>query len=233
MGEFVPQKKDNPLFELIFTIALPSLVLLKLSKPEFLGESNAFFAALVFPLGYMIWKYIQTREFNLISLMGLISVLASGGLFFLKANVLGFAFKEALMPSILGFLLLFSKKKEDGLLAKLIYNENIFNKQKIQGKLEEENKMEQFGHLLTRTTWLAVSSFGLSAILNFSLAFYFLKSPVGTQEFNSEMGEMNLWSWPMIVVPSMALNLAAIWVLIRGLKALTGFTVEEIMAPKA
>ena len=56
---------------------------------------------------------------------------------------------------------------------------------------------------------------------------------MGTQEFNSEMGEMNLWSWPMIVVPSMALNLAAIWVLIRGLKALTGFTVEEIMAPKA
>ena len=77
------------------------------------------------------------------------------------------------------------------------------------------------------------ASFLLSAVLNFGLARYLLKSPSGTPEFNAELGKMNLLSWPVIVLPSMAMTMYALWKLLRGIEALTGLDFESIFHAKA
>jgi hypothetical protein len=71
-------------------------------------------------------------------------------------------------------------------------------------------------------------SFLLSAVLNFGLARYLLKSASGTPEFNAELAKMHLLSWPVIVVPSLAMTLFALWRLLTGLKNLTGLSMDEI-----
>ena len=44
--------KTNPLIELLITLVIPSLILMKLSGPENLGTVNALLLALAFPLAW-------------------------------------------------------------------------------------------------------------------------------------------------------------------------------------
>jgi len=81
--------------------------------------------------------------------------------------------------------------------------------------------------MVRSSLWL-VASFLLSAGLNYALARYLLISPPGTPEFNAELGRMHVLSWPVIVLPSMAVMMLAFWKLIKGLTQLTGLTTDEI-----
>uniref|UniRef100_UPI00404920E6 hypothetical protein n=1 Tax=Cephaloticoccus sp. TaxID=1985742 RepID=UPI00404920E6 len=54
-------------------------------------------------------------------------------------------------------------------------------------------------------------------------------SPTGTEAFNNELGKMHLWSWPVIVVPSMGMMMWALWLFIKGLQTATGLKLEELM----
>jgi len=71
-------------------------------------------------------------------------------------------------------------------------------------------------------------SFLLSAVLNYALARYLLKSPPGTEAFNAELGRMNLLSWPVIVLPYMAITMYVLWRLLSGFTQLTGLQLEEV-----
>jgi hypothetical protein len=50
-----------------------------------------------------------------------------------------------------------------------------------------------------------------------------------TPEFNEQLGKMTWMSWPVIVVPSMAIMMIALWRLLKGLEKLSGLTVEKIL----
>ena len=78
-------------------------------------------------------------------------------------------------------------------------------------------------------SYLLTLSFLLSAVLNYFLARYLLKSPSGTEAFNAELAKMHLWNWPVIVLPSMAMMMYALWRLLKGLERLTGLTLDEIL----
>ena len=69
----------------------------------------------------------------------------------------------------------------------------------------------------------------LSAALNYGLARYLLKSPVGTSEFNAELGRMNMLNWPVIVLPSMVVTMLIFWKLMSGITRLTGLGFEAIV----
>ena len=68
----------------------------------------------------------------------------------------------------------------------------------------------------------------MSGALGFVLARWLLKSPGGTPEFNAELAKMHWLSWPVIVLPSMAMMMVALWKLTGGITALTGLTTDEI-----
>jgi hypothetical protein len=221
-------KRENLLLNLLFNIALPAIVLTKLSGPARLGPVIGLVVALAFPLGYGAWDFLQRRQTNFISVLGFISVLLTGGLGLLHIGGLGFAIKEAAVPTVIAVAVLVSLKSKRPLVRSLLYNDQVIDVAKVDAALDARGTHAGFERLLVTSSYLLALSFLLSAVLNFSLARYLLKSPAGTPEFNAELGKMHLLSWPVIVLPSMAMTMFALWQLLRGVQKLTGMTLEDV-----
>ena len=94
--------------------------------------------------------------------------------------------------------------------------------------LEANHTSKNFEQLLNKTSLLLSLSFFLSSILNYGLAKWILVSEPGTPSFNEELGRMTALSYPVIVLPSMVIMMIALWVLMRGIKNLTGLTLEDV-----
>ena len=75
-----PDHKPRPLVDLLCSIIIPSLILMKFSGDNGLGTSTALIVALAFPLGWGLYELLKYRKFNFIALPGLISVLLTGGI---------------------------------------------------------------------------------------------------------------------------------------------------------
>ena len=68
----------------------------------------------------------------------------------------------------------------------------------------------------------------MSSVLNYFLARHLIRSQPGTAAFNGELAKMHLVSWPVIVLPSMAMMMLVLWRLLHGIKALTGLELDDI-----
>lgn len=223
-----PSKQENLLLNLVCNLVIPALVLSKLSTPERLGPVYGLVVALAFPLGYGLWDFIQRRQTNFISIIGFVSVLLTGGLGLLHVDGLWFAVKEAAVPTVIGIAVLVSLKTKKPLVHTMLYNPQVIDVPKVDAALAARRTRDGFERLMVTSSYLLTLSFLLSAILNFGLARYLLTSPSGTTEFNAELAKMHLLSWPVIVVPSLAMTLLALWRLLSGLKHLTGLSMDEI-----
>ncbi len=224
-----PKKRENLLVNLVFNIAIPSLILSKLSKEHLLGPVWGLVVALAFPLGYALWDFARRREVNFISAIGFVSVLASGGLGLLKAELIWFAVKEAAVPSVIGLAVLVSMGTKKPLVNTMLYNDQVLDKTRIDAALAERGTRAELERLLKWASYGLAASFLISAVLNFVLARYFLVSAPGTPEFNAELGKMNAWSWPIIAIPTTAMTMLMLWKLMSGIRRLTGLKLEEIM----
>ncbi|MCX6118110.1 MAG: hypothetical protein NT027_11255 [Proteobacteria bacterium] len=154
----------------------------------------------------------------------------TGGLGLLSVDGFWFAVKEASVPAIIGLATLVSTKTKKPFVKLLLYNDNVINVQKVDAALEARQAKVGFDKLMFYTTMVLAGSFVVSSVLNFWLAIYLLKSPAGTPEFNAELSKMTALSFPVIMVPSMAVMMFAVWKLVRGLKDLTGLEMNDIMA---
>lgn len=224
-----PAKRENLLINLLFNIAIPSLILAKASTPELLGPLWGLIIALSFPLGYGVWDFVERREANFISIIGFTSVLLTGGLGLAQVDNFWFAVKEAAVPSIIGLAVWGSMYTRRPLVRQFLFNDQAFDTGKINTALEERGNLDPFDRLLRSSTYWLVASFTLSAVLNFALARWLLKSPTGSPEFNAELGKMNALSWPVIVIPTMIILVFALWRLVGGIKRLSGLSFEEMM----
>jgi hypothetical protein len=225
------KKKSNALIDLLFNIVLPSVILMKFSSPERLGQMNAFIIALAFPICYGIYDFIKRKNFNAFVILGFVNVLLTGGLGLLKVEGIWFAVKEATVPSIIGLAILISMKFKP-LVRTMLYNDTIMDTQKVNAALDAHSAHQAFDKLLINTSYLLASSFFLSAVLNFTLAVVILKSPAGTVEFNQELGKMQALSFPVIMIPCMIVMGFTLWKLINGIKHLTGLELEEVLKQK-
>jgi hypothetical protein len=231
-----PPKKENLLVNLICNIALPTLILTKLSGDRWLGPVVGLVLALAFPLGYGIYDYLQRRRANFISIAGFASVMLTGGLGLMKVGGIWFAVKDAAVPLVLGAGVMFSLRSKTPIVREIFFNDQLMDVPRVEAALVERGNEEGFRRLLTTASFWLGGAFVISAGLNFCLARYLLKSPPGTPEFNAELGRMHLLSWPVIVLPSMVVMMLAFWRMMTGLKQLTGLTLDEIFKvqePKA
>ncbi|MEZ4743415.1 MAG: VC0807 family protein [Bdellovibrionota bacterium] len=222
------QKKENPWINLAFNIVIPALILSKLSSEARLGPFWGFIIALAFPTVYGLYDFIKNRKSNLVSILGFVSILLTGGLGLLKVDGIWFAVKEAAIPAVIGIAVIGSLKTKKPLIKSLLFNENIINVPLVNEALQTKNNQQDFDRLLIVTTWLFSASFFLSAILNFALAQYLLKSPAGTEDFNIELGKMTALSYPVIVLPCMIITGFAMYKLMSGIKLLTGLEFEQV-----
>ena len=226
-------KKENPLLSLLLNIALPSIILMKASGPERLGPVWALVIALAFPIGYGIYDFFDRKKVNFISVLGLVSVSLTGIFTIIKLPPEWIAVKEAAIPALIGIAILVSMRTEFPLVKKIIFNDAILNVDLVESKLDEHNKQSEFSALLSKTSYLLAGSFFLSSALNYGLAKYLLVSPPGSEAFNEELGQMTVLSFPVIVLPSTVILMFALFRLVKGLKALTGLELEQVLTGAA
>ena len=224
------EHKPRPLIDLAVSILIPSLILMKLSGEDRLGADGALLLALAFPLGWGLWELARYRKFNGIALLGLISVLLTGGIGLLQLDTQWLAIKEAGVPGIIGIAVLASTRTRYPLIRTLLYNPKVLNVDKIHEQLERNGQTEHFETRLLRATYLLSGTFFFSSFMNYVLAKWIINSPAGSEAFNAELGRMTLLSYPMIAIPSMLMMMAIFFYLWRTIHGLTGLRLEDIMA---
>lgn len=225
----LPKHKPRPLIDLLISIVLPSIILMKLSGDADLGATRALIFALSLPIGWGLFELIKYKKFNFVALLGLVSVLLTGGISLLKLDTQWLAVKEAAIPALIGIAVLVSTKTRYPLIKSLIYNPNILAVDKIKQRLDESDNEWEFNLRLLNATYFLSSTFFFSAAMNFVLAKWIVTSPTGSVAFNEELGHLTLLSYPVIAIPSMVMMMAIFYYLWRSIKGLTGLTLEEIM----
>ena len=224
-----PQKRENLFINLGCNVALPSIILTWGSKAAWLGPKWALVVALVFPVAYSIYDFVVRKKCNFISALGFVSVLITGTFALMKLDPFWFAVKEAAVPAAIGLVVLASMGTRWPLVKEMLYNPQVIDVDRIDAILEERQARPEFEKLLRDASYLLTLSFAVSAVLNYALARYLLNSPAGSGAFNAELAKMNLWSWPVIVLPSMAMTMFALWRLLGGLQRVTGLELEQLM----
>ncbi len=232
-----PVKKENTFLNIGFNILIPILILNK-GKKWFGSYLEPFFdnvavgiliIAVLFPVVYFVYDYFKRSKYNIFSILGLISVLLTGGIGILEIPTEWFAIKEAAIPALLGIAVIISLKTPYPLIRTLLYNPEIMDVDKVHDALVAHDSETAFEKLLVRCTYLLAGSFLLSAVLNFILARWIVISPSGTDAFNAEVSKMMAWSWPVIAIPSMAIMMVTLWMLLSGIRKMTGLTLEDVM----
>lgn len=222
--------KPRPMIDLLVSIIIPSVILMKFSGENDLGASGALIFALAFPLSWGVFELIKYRKFNFIALLGLISVILTGGIGLLQLDPQWLAIKEAAIPGLIGLAVLISTLTPYPLIKTLLYHPNIMNVERIQEKLNSNSNRKIFeGRLQKATYWLS-ATFLFSAIMNYTLARLVVTSPAGSAAFNEELGKMTLLSYPVIAIPSMIMMTSIMYYLWRTIHTMTDLKFEEIIA---
>jgi len=224
-----PAHKPRPLIDLLVSIIIPSVILMKLSGDDALGATTALIVALAFPLGWGLFELLKYKKFNFIALLGLVSVLLTGGIGLLQLDTQWLAVKEAAIPGLIGIAVLVSTRSRYPLVKTLLYSPKIMDVDKIKQKLEDLGNTAAFEARLLNATYLLSGTFLFSATMNYILAKWIVTSPSGSTAFNEELGQMTLLSYPVIAIPSMLMMMAIFYYLWRTIHGMTGLSLEEIL----
>jgi intracellular septation protein A len=230
MSDAQPQKKTGLLGNLAFNIIIPVLILTNLSSDEYLGPAWSIVAALIFPIGFGIWDLKQTAKINPFSVLGIVSVFLTGGISLLELPAEYIAIKEATIPAIIGLAVLFTQRTSKPLLKVFVLSEQIINWQNLNQSLANSGNSNLFEKKMAISSYIVAGSFFLSAALNYILAKVILVSPPGSSEYTEELGRMTALSYPVIVIPSMLMLMAALWYIFSQIKKLTGEDLENFLA---
>jgi hypothetical protein len=225
---------NNGFMHILINIILPVYILNKGANWG-LTPTNALFIALALPLGSGIYSIYKNKKMDFISLLGLLNILISGTLSLMALGGIWFAIKEALFPLLIGVFVLFSSFGKNPFFESLFLNPAAFEVDKIQQKITETNRQEDFKNLMKKSTQLLSVSFLMSAFLNFFLAlkiFTPLADSLTTEEkqnlLNQQLGQMTMYSLLVILVPSIIFLGAILYYTFKQMTALTGLTANEL-----
>jgi len=222
-------RKPRPLLDMLISIVLPSLILMKLSGADQLGATRALLLALALPLGLGLYEMVRYRKTNFIAVLGLVSVLLTGGIGLFELDTQWLAIKEAAVPGIIGIAVLVSTYTRYPLIRTILYNPKIMNVDRIRERLADNGHEPLFEDRLQRATYLLGGTFFFSSVMNYVLAKWLVTSPAGSTAFNEELGKLTLVSYPMIALPSMLMMMAILFYLWRTIHGLTGLRLEEVL----
>ncbi len=224
-----PTTARSPLLEIAVTLLIPSLILMQLSKPEYLGPAGALLVALAFPVGWGLRELFRSRKFSLFAVLGVVSLLLTGGIGLLELDAGWLAVKEAAVPAVLGLVVAGSAFTKRPLVRVLLYTPLLLDTEKIDAALTERGNLTAFETRLRTATWMLAGSFGFSSIMNYVLATWIVTSPAGTTAFNEELGRLTLLSYPAIALPATLMMLAVLYYLARGVKRLAGLGLSDVL----
>ena len=157
------QKKPSILANLAFNIIIPTLVMTKLSSEDYLGPTYSIVIALIFPVTYGIKDYLNTHKPNFFSILGVFSVLLTGGMSLLQLDPQYIAIKEAAIPALFGIATLLSIRSKYPLIRTFLYNDQVLQIDKVKHALEEHNTEKDFEHKLSNASYMVAGSFFMSS----------------------------------------------------------------------
>ena len=221
--------KHRPLTDLLVSIVIPSVVLMKFSGVDALGVTGALILALAFPLCWGALDLFRHGKFNFFALLGLVSVGLTGGIGLLQLDQQWLAVKEAAVPGLIGLAVLGSTWTRYPLIKTVLYNPNVLDVEKIQQELERTGGSALFESRFLMATYLLSATFFFSSLMNYILASVIVTSPTGSAAFNEELGRLTLLSYPVIAVPSTLMMMAILVYLWRTIHGLTGLSLEELL----
>ena len=241
-------KTEKPLHSVLFNIFIPVLILKNGNKwlDKYIGDTEnihkwidyldypslVFAIALIFPLAYFIYDFITRKNINVISILGFINILLTGGIgvFGSKLGLTKnwFILKEGLLPLVIGFsLFLMSIFKKES-FYNIFLNELMFKKDKIINSIDDNLKSE-FDRVLKVTGYYFISGFVISSIIQFFLASMIVVSNPGETSFNEEVSTMTWVSYIAVLLPTMIILGKGFMDLITGIEKLTGMKKEEFL----
>lgn len=224
-----PPKQGGFLTNLLFNILIPVVILMKFSGPEQLGAATGVVVALAFPIAYGLYDLKRAGKVNGFSILGIISVLLTGGISLLEMDPQYIAIKEAAVPGVIGVAVFISQFTRFPLVKKLLLNDQVMKVDAVYEAVREKSNQQAFERVMKLATWLVASAFFLSAVLNYVLARAIVVSPAGTTAFNEELGRMTALSFPVIALPTMLVMLGTIFYLFYKIKQLTGEPLESFL----
>ncbi|MBM3344571.1 MAG: MFS transporter [Betaproteobacteria bacterium] len=225
--------KPTPLLDVLIAVAIPSVILMKLSGTEHLGPVYALLLALAFPLIWGARDLMRSRKLNFIAVLGLVGILLTGGIGLLQLDTRWLAIKEAAIPGVIGLAVAVSALTRYPLVRMLLYNPALMNVERIQNNLAERGNQAAFEACLKRATWMLAGSFFFSSVMNYFLATWIVTSPSGSPAFNEELGRLTLISYPVIALPSMLIMMAALYYLARSIHKLAGLKLTDALKEQA
>lgn len=202
---------------------------MNLSGDQWLGTVYALITALAFPFLYGVYELIVHKKFNVISVLGIVSVLLTGGIGLFELDAQWLAIKEAAVPLVIGLVVLGSTKTRYPLVKTLLYNPAIINTERVDKAMIEKGTKNEFDQRLNKASYLLSGTFFFSATLNYILARMIVKSTAGTEAFNEELGQLTLVSYPVIALPSMVIMMGTLFWLIRSVQKLADLKLEDII----
>ncbi|MEJ2045023.1 MAG: MFS transporter [Reinekea sp.] len=205
------------------------VILTRFNGENALGPLWSIVVALAFPIAYGIWEMRITRKVNAFSILGVVSVILTGGISLLQLDPKYIAIKEAAIPGIIGLAVIISQKSHRSVVRLLIFNEQVIRLDRVYQALAQYQNEALFEKRMTVVTYIVASSFFMSSVLNYMLAKLVVKSAPGTEAFTAELGRMTALSYPVIVIPSMIVLMGAVWYLFSQLKKLTHLSLDELM----
>ncbi len=254
-----PKPKEHPLANILINVLIPVMALSHLSKDpamqQALGKAARFWhvgptwamvIALALPLGYGVWHFIRSRQANFFSILGVVSVLLTGGLTIYLWNANGtvkphaglmFGIKEALIPMMLGIAVWLSHRGATPLIRVFLYNDTIFDIAVIERKVAELGVEAAYRRVLLSATHLFAISFFLSSAMNLVLAQWFFRgfdpsAPDALVAFNEIVGRVMLWGFAVIGVPILVFLFLTLRQLLTGLRKVTGLSDEQLLLPR-
>jgi hypothetical protein len=216
-------QQPHPLSDLLLTVILPSVVLEFLSAPERLGPAWALVVALLLPVGFGIYCWVNKRGLNFFSIFGLIAIIVTGGLGLLNLTAGWFALKETVFPIFLGLAFPLSHRWGKPLINELLLNPQLINYPQLHRSLNTDEKRAAFEQVLYRSSWSMAAASILAAGGNALLALYLLKDRVpASEEYVKAIGKLNWGGMIVIGLPLVAVTFILLMRLLRRIQEITG-----------
>ena len=242
---------ENPLYSLCFNILIPVVFLRNGTNwidkiliyfhgedwtyqyPKLVDSSPiVFFIALLFPVIYFFYDYYKRRNMNLISVLGFVNILLTGGIgvfgakFSLSKN--WFILKEGSLPLLIGIIFMIMSKYKKSSFNRILLNDILFDNDKIRNSIKE-GMQDQFEIIVKRTGHYFIAGFFISCIIQFILASIIVVSNPGEPSFNKEVSTMTWVSYIAVLLPTLLIVGKGYLGLISGIERITGLKKDEFI----
>lgn len=210
------------ILDVFCNLILPSWILTQYSGEENLGRVVALCLALSFPIVYGAINLVRAHRKNILSIIGVISVSLTASFALLEFRGVVFAIKEAMIPAVIGLLLLSLGNRDEEFLREVFLNPFLVKKDLVNETAWNKTQKKFLLDYLAHCNRMLAVIFFISSVMNFFLARMILKSPTATSQFNYELGLFSALSYPLILVPCLVLGFLGANILIRRLESRVG-----------